>query len=268
MTNIDLNDMDMILIEQRKREENEENDVMYKRRLKPEMVGKYQTVRVFLGDVIGPKVKEEAATDSDEDETIGFRLQGEEPPKQKNEPVAEMLLSKKEMGEDVRKCLRQLRRKQPEKRKKGTEGRMKLNNDQKLFLRTHGTMGLACLRAVHQAYGDRARTRKQAELNERVSEMKERRELGIERLQVGQTVLKTLKFLFFFQSFLNAFLSFSHFLTLFFHSLNTILSFSHFITTSFLSFSHFITFYFHSERETRVSRKYLARTYTRWRENR
>jgi hypothetical protein len=179
-----MNEEDMILVEQRKRESNEHDDALYKRRLKPEMVGKYRTVRVFLGDVVEPKTKREVATDSDEDETIGFRLEGEKPPKQKNEPIAEMLLSKKEMGEDVRRSLRQFRRKQPDKRKVSGGG-TKLTNDQKLFLRTHGTMGLACLRAVHQAYGDRARAQKQTALNDRVSGMKECRELGIERLQVN-----------------------------------------------------------------------------------
>ena len=174
----------MILIEQRKRDDNDQHDAFYRRRLKPEQVGKYRTVRVFLGDIVEAKAKKEAVTDSDEDEAIGFRLQGEEPPKQKNEPIAEMLLSKKEMGEDVRKSLRQFTRKQPEKPKRQAGGVMKLTNDQKLFLRTHGTMGLACLRAVHQAYDDRARAQKQNDLHKRVSGMKERRELGIERLQV------------------------------------------------------------------------------------
>jgi hypothetical protein len=185
-------EQDLILIEQRKRDDKEKDDALYKRRLKPEKVGKYRTVRVFLGDVVERKVKDEAVTDSDEDETIGFRLQGEEPPKQKNEPIAEMLLSKKEMAEDVRKSLRQLSRKQPDRPKKESRGAMKLTNDQKLFLRTHGTMGLACLRAVHQAYGDRARAQKQLDLQERVSGMKDRREWGIERLQVCLCLLNTL----------------------------------------------------------------------------
>ena len=176
-------EQDVILIEQRKRDDNDQDDALYRRRLKPERVGKYRTVRVFLGDVVEPKAKKEAVTDSDEDEAIGFRLQGEEPPKLLNEPIAEMLFSKKEIGEDLRKSLRQLSRKQPNKPKCQTGGVMKLTNDQKLFLRTHGTMGLACLRAVHQAYDDRARAQKQNDLHERVSKMKERRELVIERLQ-------------------------------------------------------------------------------------
>ena len=177
------NEGDVVLIEQRKPKD-EQDDALYKRRLKPEKVGKYRTVRVFLGDVVETKPK--VVTDSDEEETIGFRLQGEEPPKQKNEPIVDMLLSKKEMGEDVRKSLREFRRKQPENPRKVAAGSMKLTNDQMLFLRTHGTMGLACLRAVHQAYGDRARAQKQADLNERVAGMKERRDLGIERLQVSR----------------------------------------------------------------------------------
>ncbi|XP_028407613.1 uncharacterized protein LOC114530228 [Dendronephthya gigantea] len=176
------NDGEIILIEQRQRGEKEESDALHKRRLKPEMVGKYRTVRVFLGDMVESKGKNEVVTEFHEDGTSGFRLQGEVPPKQRNEPVAEMLLSKREMGEDVRRSLRQFRRKPTEKRKKPDES-IKLNNDQKLFLRTHGTMGLACLRAVHQAYMDRARAQKLAKLNSRVNEMKERRELGVERLQ-------------------------------------------------------------------------------------
>ena len=178
-----VNEREMILLEPRKKKD-EQDDQLYKRRLKPEMVGKYRTVRVFLGDVVESKPK--MVTDGDEVETIGFRLQGEEPPKQKNEPIVDMLLSKKEMGEDVRKSLREFRRKQPERPRKAADGGMKLTNDQILFLRTHGTMGLACLRAVHQAYGDRARAQKQADLNERVAGMKERRDLGVERLQVSQ----------------------------------------------------------------------------------
>ena len=176
-------DGEMILIEQRNRGEKEKSDALHKRRLKPEMVGKYRTVRVFLGDMVESKGKKEVVTEINEDGTSCFRLQGEAPPKQKDEPVAEMLLSKRETGEDVRRSLWQFRRKRTEKRKKPDE-KVKLNNDQKLFLRTHGTMGLACLRAVHQAYMDRARAQKQANLNLRVNEMKERREMGVERLQV------------------------------------------------------------------------------------
>lgn len=57
-----------------------------------------------------------------------------------------------------------------------------MTNDQKLFLRTHGTMGLACLTAVHQAYGDRERAREQAQKMERVAEMKQQRDQIVGKL--------------------------------------------------------------------------------------
>lgn len=153
------------------------DDLLKKRRLKPDRVGKYRTVRGFLGPILEPQTKKEVTrlvtSSSDDDETTGFRLRGVTPPRQKNEPVVEMLLSRKEMGEDIRRALREHR---PRKPKKAVRNAPKLNNDQKLFMRTHGTMGMACLRAVHQAYGDRERDQRQTNKAERVAEMKERRE--------------------------------------------------------------------------------------------
>ena len=82
------NSVQIILMEQRNRGEKEKSDAPHKRRLKPEMVGKYRTVRVFLGDMVESKGKKEVVTEIDEDGTSCFRLQGEAPPKLKNEPVA------------------------------------------------------------------------------------------------------------------------------------------------------------------------------------
>lgn len=152
-------------------------DPLKKRRLKPEKVGKYRTVRVFLGPILESKPKEQDEDIDDDDDSTNFRLYGVTPPLQKNDPVVEMLLSRKQVGKEIRKALCKNTLKSRKQPKKVVRRAQKLTNDQKLFLRTHGTMGLGCLRAVHQAYGDRERAQQLATKAEQVAEMKEQREL-------------------------------------------------------------------------------------------
>ena len=159
-----------------KKEEPEDIEDLYKRRMKPEMIGKYRTVRVFLGPILQAKSVPEVVEDDDDKETTGFRLLGVTPPRQKAEPVVEMLLSKKEVGENMRSALRHQKQESRKRAKQVVARSRGLSNDQRLFLRTHGTMSLACLTAVHRAYGDRERAREKAQRAEHVAEMKEKRE--------------------------------------------------------------------------------------------
>ena len=166
-----------------KKEEPEDIEDLYKRRMKPEMIGKYRTVRVFLGPILQSGKSVPEVDEDDDEETTGFRLLGITPPRQKAEPVVEMLLSKKEVGEDMRSALRHQKRESRKRAKQVVERSRGPSNDQRLFLRTHGTMSLACLTAVHRAYGDRERAREQACRAEHVAAMKEKREQVAETLR-------------------------------------------------------------------------------------
>lgn len=177
-------------VERTKKDDDEQENPACERRLKPKKIGKYHTVRAFLGNVIEQNVKQDMVIDNDEDKTNAFLVCGKEPPIQKNEPIADMLMLKKEIGEDIRRSLKKLQTEKRRRRrqKKDTSVTLKLSQDQRLFLRTHGTMGLVCLRAVHQAYEDRNEAQRQAALYEKVSKMKESRELAIAKVTVSRTV--------------------------------------------------------------------------------
>ena len=77
---------------------------------------------------------------------------------QKVDPIQEVLISKREAEKDVREAFREQEKKVLNEPKKSVTRHSTTSTEQRLFIKTHGTMGLACLHAVQQAYRDRERT--------------------------------------------------------------------------------------------------------------
>lgn len=150
-----------------------------KKRKKRDCIGKHTAVKVFLGPVVDTHPRTES-----EPNTVRFRLSGFCPPIQKVDPLREMLISKQEAGKDVREAAREIEKKAAEEPRKVAVKRHTVTTDQRLFIRTHGTMGLACLQAVQHAYRERERADAVSAKANTVAQLREDREQAKERVRV------------------------------------------------------------------------------------
>lgn len=157
-----------------------------RKRKKPDRIGKYTNVRVFLGRVVDthPRTECEPNDTEHEPKKQRFRLSGLCPPILTIDPLREMLISKQEAGRDVRKAAREIEKKAIEEPKKVVTKRQTVTTDQRLFIRTHGTMGLACLRAVQHAYRERERADAVSSKAVAVAQIREDREQAKERVKI------------------------------------------------------------------------------------
>ena len=168
------------------KKEEQKMDEKDKKRKKRDRIGKYTAVKVFLGPVVDthPRTECEPSETEREPKTFRFRLSGFSPPIQKVDPLREMLISKQEAGKDVREAAREIEKKAAEEPKKVAVKRQTVTTDQRLFIRTHGTMGLACLRAVQHAYRERERADAVSSKAITVAQLREDREQSKERVRV------------------------------------------------------------------------------------
>ncbi|KAK3713439.1 hypothetical protein QZH41_012478, partial [Actinostola sp. cb2023] len=159
-----------------------EREKRYKR---ADRVGRYHTVQVFFGPIIKTHPRSERdPTESESDpKRIKFRLSGLEPPISTTDPLLKILSAKKEAGKMVREAARVHELKVLNEPRKTILRRPVVTTDQRLFIRTHGTMGMACLHAVQQAYRDRARSELNSTKNEKVAQLREERETSKERVR-------------------------------------------------------------------------------------
>jgi len=141
-------------------------------------VGRYYTQYKFLGEVIPSDADEEDDLNCDDDEegSVKFRLNIRTPPTLKHDMLEEMVLRTIEGADDIRQAVRRI----DEQRKIDAEPEpirkpVRINNEQRLFLKTHGSMGLACFRAVDQAYKDRAKADELTRKSSQVKMMREQR---------------------------------------------------------------------------------------------
>lgn len=157
----------------------EKRESREKRRKKMEM----KTVRQMLGRLPEEILDREDDEDEEEDEPlVKFRVAVLKSVVHKPDPLQEMLMMKREVGHDIRhahqevidKVMMNAATPRPVKHNK-------LNSDQKMFSRVQGTMGMACLRAVQQAYRDREKAEKSASKTEYVSQLREQRQDGRRR---------------------------------------------------------------------------------------
>lgn len=168
------------------RKEEQKIEESEKKRKKRDRIGKYTAVKMFLGRVVDthPRTESEPSETEREPKKLRFRLSGFCPPIKKIDPLREMLISKQEAGKDVREAAREIERKAAEEPRKVAVKRQTITTDQRLFIRTHGTMGLACLRAVQHAYRERERADALSSKAITVAQLREDREQAKERVKI------------------------------------------------------------------------------------
>ena len=113
--------------------------------------------------------------DDDSDGKIPFRLSGIEAP-HTHDWIEESTIQAVEAARDIRETLRGAERRMKALPNPIIQKNYPITTDQKLFIRTHGTMSLSCFRAVDQAYKDRDRAEQLAGKIMRVRSMKQKKE--------------------------------------------------------------------------------------------
>ncbi|KAL4218950.1 leucine-rich repeat and IQ domain-containing protein 3 [Mactra antiquata] len=158
-----------------------------KERIQPRKVVK--SVKQFFGPVVEsvptPEVETRHEDETDDMPVTEYRLRGYQPHIMYIDPMAEMILAKQEAGRLVRDAEIEHHRKVQELPTPRVKSQKKgMNNDQRIFARAHGTMGMSCLFAVHQAYKDREKAEKTASKMEYIMSMREERDRAKERIKM------------------------------------------------------------------------------------
>lgn len=145
---------------------------------------KSRTVHEMLRALSDSELLRERSSDeySDDEEpvVVKFRLAGLRPAVHRLDPVQDILISKREAGQDVRMGLaaaftHKMRTTEPPRKPVHTKP---MNADQKLFARAQGTMGMSSLKAVMQAYRDRETSDKDSAKSDKVAMIREQKAEG------------------------------------------------------------------------------------------
>ncbi|KAK0063567.1 leucine-rich repeat and IQ domain-containing protein 3 [Biomphalaria pfeifferi] len=126
----------------------------------------------------GPVVFNDSLDDSEDEESIpfnSFRLKGQTEKFIIADATTEMILNKKESGKMVREAETERMTKAFFETKPKIERPNFLTNEQRLFNRAQGTMGLSCLMAVQKAYNEREKAEKAAAKIENILGLREER---------------------------------------------------------------------------------------------
>lgn len=146
-----------------------------------------KSVKQFFGPVVEstPTPDIERQEEDEEAPVTKYRLRGFQPNIILIDPMTEMILTKQEAGRVVRDAEVEHHRKlQDAPSPKAKSQAKNMNNDQRIFARVHGTMGMSCLFAVHQAYKDREKAEKTASKMEYILSMREERDRAKERIKM------------------------------------------------------------------------------------
>jgi len=114
-------------------------------------VGKYFTQYEFLGEVMNNKEYDNA------NDNVDFRLSISKPHVMKRDPIEENIIRTLEAAEDIRQSIKEIERRiksAPPVKVRKTPKKV-MNSDEKLYMKTQGSMGLSCFYAVNKAYKDR-----------------------------------------------------------------------------------------------------------------
>ncbi|XP_038063508.1 uncharacterized protein LOC119734216 [Patiria miniata] len=144
----------------------------------------FKTVKQMLGPLPNSQLEREREDDIDSDEEeppVKFRLSGLKSVMHDVDLLQEMLIARREAGEDIRNSHKDvIDRALHESRQKPIKSKS-VNADQRLFARVQGTMGMSCLRAVQQAYRDRAKAEKLVSTVDKVVSLREMKESSKQR---------------------------------------------------------------------------------------
>ncbi|WAR31969.1 LRIQ3-like protein [Mya arenaria] len=147
-----------------------------------------KSVRQFFGPMVGstptPDI-EDRQEDEEETPVTEYRLRGYKPNIILIDPTTEMILSKQEAGRFVRDAeFEHHKRLQDAATPRIKQPKKIVSNDQRIYSRAHGTMGMSCLFAVHQAYKDREKAEKTASKMEHILSMRDERDRAKERIKL------------------------------------------------------------------------------------
>lgn len=147
-----------------------------------------KSVKQFFGPVVDSAQTPDIEDKMDEDDdtpVTEYRLRGYRPNIMFVDPMTEMLLTKQEAGRLVRDAeIEHHRKLQDASTPRPKVVKKIVNNDQRVFARVHGTMGMSCLFAVHQAYKDREKAEKTASKMEHILSMRDERDRAKERIKL------------------------------------------------------------------------------------
>lgn len=110
------------------------------------------------------------------DGKIPFRLEGLRAPEMKCELIEELTRNLIDGADDIRQTRKEIDEKLAMIPKPRVYRNYPMTTDQKIFIRTHGTMSLSCFRAVDQAYKDRDRAKNLSAKQQHVEMKKQRRD--------------------------------------------------------------------------------------------
>ena len=145
-----------------------------------------KSVKQFFGPVVDTEVDDDDEEGEEEEElpVTQYRLRGRQPTIILADATTDMILSRIEAGKQVREAeMERVQKVRAEPPPKAAPHNF-LNNDQRMFARVHGTMGLSCLLAVQRAYRDREKAEKTTAKMEYILAMREERQHAKERIQL------------------------------------------------------------------------------------
>lgn len=162
-----------------------------KKKEEPEKTTKMKSVKQFFGPVVSASTSEDdffvdSSDFNDEVPLTAYRLRGHHQKMFFMNPVKDMILTRRDAGNDIRAAEAEYHRKNFQTTKKKTPFQRQMTLDQRVFNKNHGAMGLSCLYAVHKAYRDRERAEKTAAKMEHILNLKEERERARERIRLYQ----------------------------------------------------------------------------------
>lgn len=151
-------------------------------KIKPQRI---KDIKQFFGPVV-PAIATDKDEKDDDDEIpmTDYRLKGRKPQLLVADATTEMILSRREAGQMVREAEAERVKRESERIPPKVTPYNFTTTEQRIFHRTHATMGLSCLMAVHKAYKDREQAEKMAAKMENILGMREERQRAKDRISL------------------------------------------------------------------------------------
>lgn len=147
------------------------------------------SVKQFFGPVVDIQRddhddKDDRLSDDENVPITHYRLRGHRPAIFLADPTTEMILSRMEDGKRVRESEAEIFKRVYSKPVPKVTPFAFSNNNQRIFSRVHGTMGLSCLVAVQKAYKEREKAEKTMAKMEHILTLRSQRLRAKERIQM------------------------------------------------------------------------------------
>lgn len=156
-----------------------------RRRKKSEQKKVVKSVKQFFGPVLDSLDSQEPEKEIDEDTPITqYRLRGVRPDAGYIDAKTQLILSNQEAGRMVRDAEDEIHVRSNNMPRPKITPRKNINNDQRIFARVHGTMGISSLLAVHQAYRDREKAERSAAKMENILNLRDEKDRAKERIRL------------------------------------------------------------------------------------